>query len=151
MEYEHTQSAPLHYLMYVVSAAMLTGAWALRQELAAFSIFGVMGVLMFGLGLSFKHLTVSDEGQSLRVQFGPLPVFGTRVAYADITSVKAARSSWIDGWGVHWVPGRGWTFNLWGFDCVEIHMGKRLLRIGTDDPQNLEKFLREKSRGIANS
>lgn len=100
-----------------------------------------MSVLFVLLGLMFAHLRVFDLGDSLSIQYGPLPLFGTSVKYADITSVAQGRSSLIDGWGIHWIPGRGWTFNLWGFDCVELELNGRLLRIGTDDPAELTRFL----------
>ena len=52
------------------------------------------------------------------------------------------RSNVIDGWGIHWVPGRGWTYNLWGFDCVRLTLaGGRTIRVGTDDPRSLAQFV----------
>ena len=48
-----------------------------------------------------------------------------------MTAVEAGRSSLIDGWGIHWIPGRGWTYNLWGFGCVVIQQGKKTTRVGT--------------------
>jgi hypothetical protein len=59
-----------------------------------------------------------------------------------MSDVAAARSSWIDGWGIHYIPGRGMTYNLWGFDCVEIDMNGRTVRVGTDDPEGLTDFLK---------
>jgi hypothetical protein len=38
--------------------------------------------------------------------------------------------------------GRGWTYNLWGFDCVEFQYKGRPCRIGTDDVQGLTDWLR---------
>ena len=26
----------------------------------------------------------------------------------------------LDGWGIHLSPSGGWTWNLWGFDCVDV-------------------------------
>jgi hypothetical protein len=91
--------------------------------------------------LCFATLTVRDEGTRLAVRFGPIPLFGTSVAYSDITEVAAARSSFLDGWGVHWTPGRGWIYNLWGFGCVRIGLGRKTVRIGTDDVEGLVRFL----------
>jgi hypothetical protein len=74
----------------------------------------------------------------LALRFGPVPLLGKRIPYAQIRGVRAARSKLFDGWGIHWVPGRGWTFNLWGFDCVEVDMQNgKTLRIGTDDVDGL--------------
>ncbi len=50
----------------------------------------------------------------------------------------------IDGWGIHYILGRGWTYNLWGFGCVKLTLGKKVIRVGTDDVENLAQFLRGK-------
>ena len=79
------------------------------------------------------------------MRFGPLPLFRKRIPYRDIAAVEQGRSRWIDGWGIHFVPGRGWTYNLWGFDCAELRVGGRRLRIGTDDAEGLVSFLRQRT------
>lgn len=38
----------------------------------------------------------------------------------------------------------GWFWNIWGRDCVVLHLDQGTLRIGTDDPENLEAFLRQR-------
>ncbi len=78
----------------------------------------------------------------MAVHSGPLPVFKTKIPYSSITAVKAARSSILDGWGIHWLPGRGVIYNVWGFDCVRITVGKKTVRIGTDDVDGLTEYLR---------
>ena len=111
-------------------------------------ILAGVGTTFIGLGLCFGSLTVRDEGQWLAVRFGPLPVFGTRIAYSSITGVEAARSDALDGWGIHWILSRGVIYNVWGFDCVRIQMGKRSVRVGTDDVEGLTSFLRTKIQSI---
>ena len=93
------------------------------------------------LSLCFAQLSIREAGDRLDVAFGPIPLFRRAVAYDDIRSFTVGRSAFIDGWGVHWVPGRGWTWNLWGRDCVELDVGGRRLRLGTDDPAGLEAHL----------
>ena len=89
---------------------------------------------------------IGDDQQSSASQILVLGLdrveFGLRVD--DIDQVTASRSALIDGWGMHWIPGRGWTFNLWGFDCVELIVSGKPLRIGTDDMENLVAFLESK-------
>ena len=36
------------------------------------------------------------------------------------------------------------TYNLWGFDCVKLEVRNRVIRIGSDDVENLVEFLRGK-------
>ena len=142
--YDHTQRAPLHWLLYPPGVFLLTMGWLNRgQPWLALTLFGA-ALLMLALAFSFQRLTIRDEGSWLAVRYGPLPVFRTRILYADISSVELGRSSWIDGWGIHWIPGRGYTYNLWGFECAKLEVRGRTVRIGTDDAQNLIAFLKTK-------
>ena len=139
-DYEHTQHSPLWLVLALpIAAGLVTSAVAedagLRYAAVGFA------ALFAWLVASFATLTVRDVGDRLDVRFGPLPLFGTKVRYADVEGVEVARSRLIDGWGIHWVPGRGWTFNLWGFDCVEVTTPKGIVRIGTDEPEELARFL----------
>lgn len=101
---------------------------------------------------AFVYFDVWDRGGSLLARFGPLPMFFKRIEYEKLQSAEPGRSSLIDGWGVHWVPTRGWTFNLWGFDCVElVVVGGRRLRIGTDDVDGLVAHLRDRMEGSSHA
>ena len=144
MEYMHTQRAPLGLLLYMTGVAMVAAGWFLRGEPVAAIILSATGVVIVLTGTMCGHLKVWDGGEELIVRYGPLPVFYTKIPYADMTDVEPDRSSVIDGWGIHYFPGRGWTYNLWGLDCVKIVRGKRITRIGTDDRDNLVVFLRSK-------
>ena len=42
------------------------------------------------------------------------------------------------------MPGRGWTYNLWGFACVKLTPGREIIRVGTDDADELATVIREK-------
>ena len=51
----------------------------------------------------------------------------------------------VIGWGIHYFPGRGWTYNIWGFACVKLTLGRKIIRVGTDDADGLARFLGEKT------
>lgn len=145
MEYSHTQRAPLHLMLFGVALLLAGFAWASRGlPSAAITCLAVAALMVF-LAFCFGSLTVADEGQRLSVRFGPIPLFGTSIAYEDITGAEPGRSRWIDGWGIHWVPGRGRTYNLWGFGCVAVHTRNGTVRIGTDDAESLAEFLQRKA------
>jgi hypothetical protein len=145
MNYSHTQYGHLHWLLLLPATAMLIAAtWLARLEPTVAAILTATGAVLLLASLMFGRLTVRDEGQWLALRYGPLPVFRKRIRYADITAAEPARTAILDGWGIHWCPGRGWTYNLWGFDCVRLTLGRRTVRVGTDDPQGLAAFLREK-------
>jgi len=145
MRYENTQKAPLYLLIAGTASVMLVAAWLIPDLIGQLSM-ATIGGLMAILALAFRQLTVRDEGEFLLVCFGPLPLFRRRVRYAEIESAEQARSSWLDGWGIHMSPSGGWTWNLSGFDCVDVHLTRgRKLRIGTDDPLELAAFLKQQS------
>jgi hypothetical protein len=146
MEYQHTQRGWLHWLLYGLMAGTLAVTWFFHDRPSAVLAL-VVTAMLFGLAaLAFHYMTVEDDGEALAVRYGPLPLFRTRIYYIEITSVEPGQTSLIDGWGIHFVPGRGWTYNLWGFGCARLQLGDRVVRIGTDDVDNLVSFLRRKLR-----
>ncbi len=144
MQYDHTQTAPLYLILVGVSIAMLIGGWLFAEQVMQIILLS-SGGLMFVLAQCFGRLTVSDEYDRIAICFGPLPLFRRCILYADIESVERSRTTILDGWGIHLSPSGGWTWNLWGFDCVDVIFKKgRKLRIGTDDPEGLESFLKQR-------
>ena len=144
MRYTHTQTAPLYLILVVVAITQaVIGSTMLRAAPAAAVALWSAGAIVIALAFCFKELTVRDEGDHLLIHFGPIPLFRKRIAYAEITEVEAGRSSVLDGWGIHYGPG-GWIWNLWGLDCVIVRMGRKTLRVGTDDAAGLTGFVRGK-------
>lgn len=140
--YRRRQQAPL-YLILVFVGLVLVVAGALVRDPPMRIILPAAALPSFLMAWSFCWLEVTVCDTHLRARFGPLPCFGVRVVLAQIVSAAAARSSWLDGWGVHYMPRRGWIYNLWGFDCVELKLvSGRHLRVGTDDPAGLLRALR---------
>ena len=107
MQYQHTQYAPLHYLMWSIALGQAIAACLLvhRPIVALVLITSAAIVALFAA--CFMHLTIQDEGESLAIRFGPLPLFRKTIPYTDISDVAAGRSTLIDGWGIHYVPTRG--------------------------------------------
>ena len=143
--YEHLQRSPIHFLLYLLAAFMFVFAWQLRNDMAPSIAIGCVALILFVHALSFQTLKISDHGDLLDIRYGPLNLFGTRIAYKDITAVEPGTTSLVDGWGIHFIPFRGWTINLWGFECVKISRGTRVIRIGTDDSENLAEFIRART------
>ena len=125
MRYAHTQTAPLYLIVVATAVGMSMGAW-MAPEQPVQVILAASGVLMFVLAFSFQHLTISDQGDELLIRFGPLPLFQRRVQYAQIEHVEQARSTILDGWGIHLSPSGGWTWSVAGA------AGRRAVRAGAD-------------------
>lgn len=142
--YDHTQKGPWSLMLYALTAAFLTASWYLWHVPALSITFLVTGLFMFLLGGSLGYLAVADEGDQLVIRFGPLPLFRKRIRYDDIREVNTARTTLLDGWGIHWNPWGGWVWNIWGSDCVVIRLDKGAFRVGTDDPRGLAEFLRSR-------
>jgi len=132
----------LCFLLYGIALLFLVVGWLLRDEPVVQRVLPIAGALVLILAASFHHLTVEDEGDRLSISFGPIPLFRKAVAYNDITSVEVGRTTLLDGWGIHMSSRGGWVWNLWGRDCVVLHLQKGVLRVGTDDAPKLVEFVR---------
>ncbi len=96
-------------------------------------------------GWLFYSLTIEISNGELRWHFGP-GLIHKRVPLDQIVSAQPVRTSWIDGWGIHW--GRfGWLYNVSGCDAVAITLrsGKRFA-LGTDEPTVLAERLQPKQQ-----
>ncbi|MEC9030804.1 MAG: hypothetical protein VYB15_02890 [Planctomycetota bacterium] len=141
MDYEHTQRAPLYLLLHAIGIATVVGAWQIEDPEVSTPI-AIFSGFFFLLGLSFRQLSCRDEGDYLRISFGPLPLFRRKLLYSGLEKVEASRSNWKDGWGIHLSSRGGWVWNIWGYDCVDIDSAEgKKLRLGTDDPEGLAAFL----------
>lgn len=144
MAYRHTQRSPAIALPFAIGIACELGAWFAPP--GPDWVLLALGVVFLSVGACFGQLRAVEAGDHLEVSFGPLPLFRRKVRYDAIRDVRRGRSAWIDGWGIHWLPGRGVIWNLWGRDCVELDLeGARRLRIGTDDVEGLFAHLRARA------
>ena len=141
--YQHTQRGPWSFVLLAITAVNLTLAaqlWGNEPAWAAWLLMGV-ALLMTFLAFCCQSLTTTVSETSLRVHFGPIPLLEKKVLLEEIVSVRPEKSSLLDGWGVHWTPGKGWIYNMWGFDCLAINLGTRHFRVGTNDPDQLCEVL----------
>jgi hypothetical protein len=140
MTYNHTQHGRRHNVLFAFAFASLSDAWLVRGESIVATLLAIAATFAL-CGLMFGSLTIRDEGPWLSLRFGRLPVFRKRIRYADITCVETGHISLLDGWGIHYFPGRGWTYNIFGLDCVKLTLGRKIIRVGTGDAENLVKVI----------
>ncbi|MEM1452698.1 MAG: hypothetical protein AAF957_23950 [Planctomycetota bacterium] len=142
--YTHTQRGRIHLVL--VGVTLLLVAIAIPRANVEPGLTGAcfaIGALFLALASSFAHLTIEEREHDVRAVYGPLRVFSRRVPFTEILSARPARSALVDGFGIHWVPGRGWTMNLWGRSCVELELTRgRTLRLGTDEAERLAEVIR---------
>ncbi|GAB4132801.1 hypothetical protein [Thermopirellula anaerolimosa] len=112
-------------------------------------VYTITTGIMAAAILSFCSLTIRDEGDVLRIRFGPIPLLRMRIRYADIVSAEPDRTSFLDGWGLHYNAFKGTIVNVWGYDCVRIQTKRRVYWIGTDDPEGLCGWIRQKAADLS--
>ena len=140
--YTNRQLAPLCYLAALPGVMCVITAVAISGEESS-AVVGCFSLFFFYLALAFRWLETTEEEDHLLVRFGPLPSLRKRVRYEGVRGVTRDRSLLIEGWGVHLGP-RGWIWNLWGREVVELEREGGRLRIGTDDPEGLIAHFRER-------
>jgi hypothetical protein len=149
--YYHTQRGPWYLLVYAISFSPLIAAYIVRDNLAIATLFLFAAIAISTVAASVQHLTVTDEGDRLRIKFGPIPLFQRSVRYEDIEHVEVSRTSSMDGWGVQLSHRGGWVWNIWGRDCVLIERRRGWkLWLGTDEADELFQFLKGKIMANAN-
>lgn len=141
--YDHTQKSPLFFVFLGTAVLLLVLAFTVASDPAGRAIALCVSAMMFLSAFSFKYLRVRDDGDCVAIRFGPLPILGRRIPYSQITGVDAGRQGRREGWGVRSV-GFGWSYKLWGFDGVVVHLGEKALWIGSDDAEGLLGFLKSK-------
>lgn len=141
MLYDHTQAGYL--IRFVLLAVVLLFGIVLKQT--GFNIFVVAEIFFILLLVaSFMSLKVMIDENFLRIQFG-YGIFRKRFKLKEIVLAKTVQNHWYNGWGIRlWLWPYRWTFNVSGFDAVEIKMRNgRIYRIGTDEPKKLEQAIKQ--------
>jgi len=137
--YRHTQIGWV-VLISVGMAILLTGYIDLMEHNWIISL--VLGMLTICLIL-FGTLTVIVNSASIQVRFGP-GLIKKRFRLNEISSCTIVRNHWWYGWGIRRTV-KGWLFNVSGLDAVELSMRDgKFFRIGTDEPQKLNDFLKRR-------
>jgi hypothetical protein len=133
-KYEHTQ---IGYLMiFVFGLAVI--CLAIFMALTAFNIVALFVLILLLLCMPlFATLTVTIDENYIKLKFG-IGIIHKKISLENIDLARKVRNSWYHGWGIHGFPGKGWVFNVSGFDAVELQMSDGIVyRIGTDEPDKL--------------
>jgi hypothetical protein len=139
MEYRHSQFGTV--LVIGLLTPMLA-MFVVPMLLGSFPpvLFVVPVILLVSLAL-FYSLNVEITGGTLDCSFG-IGVIRKKILLADIVEARAVDNPWLLGWGIRWMPGQYWAWNVSGLRAVELLLkdGSRF-RVGTDDPKALVKAI----------
>lgn len=135
--YRHTQ-AGWTILAFFLAGLLVVAAIALPRE--GTLLVSLVLVFLGILGVLFHSLTVTVDDQSVRWHFGP-GFWEREMPLETIESVKQASNKWYYGWGIRKIP-HGWLYNVSGLSAVEVRAKSgRLVRLGTDQPEALERAI----------
>ena len=135
MAYRHTQMGTVMIVALAVGIVLIL---TLFLSAGAFHPAQVPALIVLAAALAlFYSLTVEIKDHTLICRFG-VGLIRKRIPLSEIRQVRAVRNPWYSGWGIRWLPGQCWLWNVSGFRAVELVLknGKRF-RIGTDEPESL--------------
>ena len=142
VHYQHRQFGTVTVWALGLGALLCLSLGNARQPGSDIEL-GIAALLIF-VAYLFSSLTIEVTDTTLRWWFGP-GFWRKQVPLAEIANAQPARTTVIEGWGVHFTR-RGWLYNVSGFGAVAIHLksGRRFV-LGTNEPDRLASVLRERS------
>ena len=134
--YRHTQVGT--WVIFLAgSAAVALFISGLLLHGIQFYLIAICLILALAL---FGSLTIIGDNDELAFHFG-IGGIKRRFRYNNLQSIRKVRNKWYWGWGIRWF-GRGWLYNVSGLDAVELILKSgKVVRIGTDDPDSLLRFV----------
>lgn len=104
----------------------------------------IIMLVFISIILLFFKLTVSIEGDYLRVVFG-IGIINKSIKISEIKSAKKVRNKWYYGWGIKFIP-NGILYNISGFDAVELKFKNKssIIRIGVKPNSQLYNKIQER-------
>ena len=137
--YKHTQIGWLTLILLGIGILLTGYSGILYSNWITLSVFGVLVICI----ILFASLTVIVNNNSIEIKFGS-GLIRKKFRFEEIESCTVVKNHWWYGWGIRKIP-KGWLFNVSGLDAVELLMRNgKVYRIGTDDPQELSKFIQKK-------
>lgn len=136
--YRHTQVGTLILGLLIGTGVIVL--WQLPRSASPSPVWLVLlGLLV--VGVLFGSLTTEVDHEHFRFWFGPGLIRRT-FPLARISACRTVTNPWWYGWGIRRTP-YGWLYNVAGLQAVEIELQDgRLLRIGTDEPEELCRWIR---------
>lgn len=137
--YRHTQIG----YMIIAALSLPVILVVLHMYIFGFNLFSIIVLILFNIILVlFVSMTTYVDEEFVKIKFG-LGVVRKRFPLKDIVSCRIVENPWYYGFGIQNTPS-GLLFSVSGTDAVEIKINTgQTFRIGTDEPQELEKAINE--------
>lgn len=142
--YEHKQFSP--WLLPVVAAVIYAFfRFGLDSPEMPGRLAAAAAVTVIAIAFTELKTRVDPGGVSWAFTLG---VPGGFIPFVDIADVQMTRTSFWEGWGIHWTILHGWLWNVSGFQGVMIRKRNgRIVTLGTDDPDGLYQAIQGKDVG----
>lgn len=152
IDFREVQRFNQWWLWAIVAGLSFAGWWAFVEQILMGNAWGnnpapdavvIVMWLALGIGLPFAmravRLVVRVSDGALHVRF--IPFRYRIIPLQTIASANARKYRPIReymGWGIRWMPGRGWVYSISGDEGVQLVLGKRRkLLIGSRKPAEL--------------
>jgi hypothetical protein len=110
-------------------------------------VFLEVFIIIIAAMVLFYALTIEISNGILTCTFG-IGLIQKRIALSEISTVQAVQNPWYGGWGIHWIIGGSWLWNVGGMRGVELTFKDgRKLRLGTDEPETLARAIEASMAG----
>ena len=139
MQYHHKQIGFVIIIPLIIFFIIVFTPFMLK---GVFPFMSILILIFFIAALVlFYALTVGIQNNIITCRFG-IGLIRKSISITEIQSVRAVQNPWYAGWGIRWIPGQYWLWNVSGFKAVELTLkdGKRF-RIGTDEPEALVRAI----------
>ena len=140
MDYKHTQYGALILLMFLIIGLLLTPLLSsMFAEDKTISALVTIGLFLLFL-VTFFAQTIEISDGKLTFWFG-IGLIRKSYSLEAIQSAEAVKSPWYYLWGIKSIPG-GWYYAVAPGSAVEIiFKDQKVVRLGTNQPQELKKVL----------
>jgi hypothetical protein len=139
LKYKHTQIG--YTIIFTFLLALIVISMTFYLEKVPMGTWVAMILFIIVIELLFATLMVEIDEENIKLKFG-IGIISKKFFLKDIKSYCIVKNKWYNGWGIHGHPGKGWLYNVSGFDAVEIRMEDGMIyRIGTDEPEILAKAI----------
>jgi hypothetical protein len=142
MHYKHTQDWKItNFIVFFISIYLLI-IYSYTQELNI--IYNAIPILVI-IYLWFYKLIVEVTNSHIKIKYG-VWIIKKSFLLSKVKSVKKVKNKWYYGWWIRiWFWPKMWIYNISWFDAVELVIdGNKIVRIWTDDQDNLETEIKNK-------
>ena len=140
MEYHHKQIGVTVIVLIICAILLLLIIPLLSfgniHQIPPIGLVSLVVILVLTLVL-FYSLTVEIKEKILICYFG-IGLIQKKIQLENIQQVQMVQNPMYAGWGIRWMPGKYWLWNVSGLSAVELTLKKGTrFRIGTDEPEKL--------------